>query len=254
MSEIFKTEALVLRSSRWSDSSKIVHFFTKDKGYLKVIAKGAFQEKSEFRGTLETLNFVEIIVSHKETRGLQLITSASLQNSFQKIREDLQKTGIAFSVIELIQQFLKTHEPIGGFFLYTVDLLTSLNEDSSPNQKIFLWHFLMTLSNTLGFGWSLGQCLSCNTSPETDAIFLDYENGGIICQKCKSKTQANGIQISSKNWQILKSISELDIKQVGPFVETILEKLEIDFTNVLLKHVSFHTDMFIELKSLKWYG
>lgn len=254
MSEIFKTEALVLRSSRWSESSKIVHLFSNDKGYLKVIAKGAFQEKSSFRGTLETLNFVEIIVSHKETRGLQLITSASLQNSFQKIREDLQKTGIAFSVIELIQQFLQTHEPIPQFFLYTIDLLSTLNESLASNHKIFLWHYLMALSDTLGFGWSLDQCMNCNTSPETNIVFLDYENGAIVCQNCKSRIQMNGIKINNKQWQVLQSISEIDINQIESFMKEILEKVEIDYTNILVKHLSFHTDTFVELKSLKWYG
>ena len=254
MSEIFKTEAIVLRSSRWSESSKIVHLFSKDKGYLKVIAKGAFQEKSVFRGTLETLNFVEIVVSHKETRGLQLITSASLQNSFQNIREDLQKTAIAFSVIELIQQFFNTHEPIPGFFLHTIDLLNALNEDKFSYHKIFLWHFLIKLSDTLGFGWSLDQCLNCNTSPETSTLFLDYENGGIICQNCKPKVQINGIQINKKQWQFLKALAEIDLNEIYHFVDEFHEKSETDFTNLLLKHLSFHTDMLVELRSLKWYG
>jgi DNA repair protein RecO (recombination protein O) len=254
LSEIFKTEAIVLRSSRWSESSKIVHLFSKDKGYLRVIAKGAFQEKSSFRGTLETLNFVEIVVSHKETRGLQLITSASLQNSFQKIREDLQRTAIAFSVIELIQQFLSTHEPIPEFFLYTIDLLDALNEDKFSNHKIFLWHFLIRLSDILGFGWSLDQCLNCNTSLQTTTLFLDYENGGIICQNCKPKVQINGIQINHQQYQFLKAVAETDVNEIHHFFDEFHEKPATDFTNLLLKHLSFHTDMLIELKSLKWYG
>ena len=254
MSEIFKTEAIVLRSSRWSESSKIVHLFTKDKGYLKIIAKGAFQEKSEFRGTLETLNFVEIIVSHKETRGLQLITSASLQNSFQKIREDLQKTAVAFSVIEIIQQFLQTHEPIIGFFLYTVDLLEAINSSNFLDHKIYLWHFLIKLSDTLGFGWSLQRCMVCNTLPETPILFLDHENGGVICQNCKPKVKVDGIQIDQKQWQFLKTLAETDVNEIHHSFNESHVKPETDFTNILLKHLSFHTDMFIELKSLKWYG
>lgn len=254
MSEIFKTDALVLRSMRWSESSKIVHLYTQDKGYLKVIAKGALQPKSPFRGNLETLNFVEIVVSSKETRGLQLLTAAALHNSFQKIRADLKKTAIAFSLIELIQQFLRTHEPIQRFFSYTVDLLSSLNESEFNDYRIYLWHFLMTLSDALGFGWSLDKCLICKTPLETPAIFLDYENGAVICQRCKLKSDTKGIKISKAQWKILKSISEIDVSEIGSFFKEIEGKMEIDFTNILIKHLSYHTDTFVELKSLKWYG
>jgi recombinational DNA repair protein (RecF pathway) len=112
----------------------------------------------------------------------------------------------------------------------------------------------MVLSDTLGFGWSLDQCMNCNTSSETDIVFLDYENGAVVCQNCKSRIQMTGIKINYKQWQVLKSISEIDINQIKSFMKEILEKVEIDYTNILVKHLSFHTDTFVELKSLKWYG
>lgn len=253
MSEIFKTEAIVLRSSRWSESSKIVHLFTPDKGYLKVIAKGAFQQKSPFRGNLETLNLVEIVVSHKESRGLQLITAASLQNSFQKIRADLQKTSIAFSIIELIQQLLRTHEPLRQFFNYSVRLLQSVNDQQTIDLSIYLWHFLINISDALGFGWSFRECMGCSKPPETQTIYLDYENGAIICQNCISKIKTAGFQIGHRHWQFLKLLAETEVRNIETTFPEKPEK-QMDYTNILLRHLSFHTDANIELKSLKWYG
>jgi DNA repair protein RecO (recombination protein O) len=254
LSEIFKTDSIVLRSSRWSESSKIVHLFTPDKGYVKVIAKGALQQKSPFRGTLETLNLVEIVVSHKESRGLQLITSASLQNSFQKIRGDLEKTAIAFSIIELIQQLLRTHEPLREFFECTTLVLSQLNSSPESDLRIYLWHYMLNLSRSLGFGWDFDQCLSCGSSPSTPFIYLDYENGGIICQKCLASHQANTLKIEAQQWQFLKMLSETDVETVGDSPHAVPGQQSMDYTSVLIKHLSFHTDTTIELKSLKWYG
>jgi DNA repair protein RecO (recombination protein O) len=254
LSEIFKTDAIVLRSTRWSESSKIVHLFTLDRGYIKVIAKGALQQKSPFRGTLETLNLVEIVVSHKESRGLQLITSASLQNSFQKIRADLEKTAIAFSIIELTQQLLRTHEPLREFFEYTTLVLSWLNASQSSDQRIYLWHFMLNLSRGLGFGWDFDQCLSCGPSPSTPFVYLDYENGGIICQNCLAGHQANTLKIDSQQWQFLKMLSETDVENVEDSAHAMPGQKSMDYTTVLVKHLSFHTDTTIELKSLKWYG
>lgn len=254
MSEIFKTEAIVLRSSRWSESSKIVHLFTPDKGYLKVIAKGALQQKSPFRGTLETLNLVEIVVSHKETRGLQLITSASMQNSFQKIRDDLQKTSFAFSIIELIQLLLRTHEPLREFFDYTTKVFSQLNRSTGSDQRIYLWHFMLNLSRSLGFGWDFDKCLNCGESLSTPTLYLDYENGGIVCQKCSGSHQFKGLRIDGSQWKFLKSLSEVDIENIKEFDSALLNGKTLDYTNILAKHLSYHTDTAIELKSLKWYG
>lgn len=239
---------------RWSESSKIVHLFTPDKGYLKVIAKGALQSKSQFRGALETLNLAEIVVSHKESRGLQLITSASLENSFQKIREDLHKTSIAFSIIELIQQLLRTHEPIQEFFDYTIQILSQLNQSQGTNQRIYLWHFMLNLSNSLGFGWEFDQCLNCNESPSVPILYLDYENGGIICQKCVAGSPTTGIRIDRQDWEFLKRLSETSIGSIESAFQEKQDMPKSDFTNILAKHLAYHTDTVIELKSLKWYG
>lgn len=254
MPEIFKTDAIVLRSSRWSESSKIVHLYTPDKGFLKVIAKGALQQKSQLRGALETLNLVEIVISHKESRGLQLITAASLQNSFQKIREDLQKTAVAFSIIELIQELLRTHEPLGDFFDYVIQLLQSVNDQHEANLKIYLWHFLINISDALGFGWSFGECMVCGKPPTTLAIYLDYENGAVICQNCISKIKSIGFQIKQEHWQFLKSLAETDVQNIETVFPGTPPEKQMDYTNILLRHLSYHTDTTIELKSLKWYG
>ncbi|HQU71220.1 MAG TPA: recombination protein O N-terminal domain-containing protein, partial [Calditrichia bacterium] len=55
MSEVLKTEALILGALRWRESSKIVHLYTRELGAVSVIAKGALRPKSPFRGALEAL-------------------------------------------------------------------------------------------------------------------------------------------------------------------------------------------------------
>lgn len=255
--DIFKTDALVLRSSRWSESSKIVHLFTADQGYVKVIAKGALQSKSQFRGVLETLNLIEAVVSHKESRGLQLITSASLLNSFQRIRDDLNKTAIAFSMLEVIQQLLRTHEPLREFFDYTTQLLEKINSHQQVNDfqesdpRIYLWHFLLTLSHSLGFGWSLEECHVCRNAPQPPQVYLDYENGAVICQKCVSDAHRASLPIPHEQWQFLREFSERSVEDMG---SALAGKPEIDFTNILLNHLAYHTDTSLRLNALKWYG
>ncbi|MFQ5584849.1 MAG: DNA repair protein RecO [Calditrichia bacterium] len=251
MSEVYKTLSLVINSLRWSESSKIVQLFTPDRGVIKVIAKGALRPKSDFRGILETLNYIEVIVSFRETRGLQILTSASNINSFLKIKENLYKTAVALSYAELIQQFLRHHEPVKDFFFFTLKSLQFLNESKGEGLKLYLWQFILKLSQVLGFGWELDRCLTCHKPVGRGTHVLDYREGGIVCQACLPKAHHNGLKVDNSQVQLLQRLNSGKTE--------IYEKADselagnIDFTENLLQHLSHHTETFVELKSLKWY-
>ena len=251
MSELYKTTALVLHSTRWSESSKIVHLFTPDKGIFKVIAKGALQPKSDFRGVLETITYIEIVVAHKESRGLQILSAASVINSFLRTKENLNKTAISFSFIELIEQFLKLHEPVPDFFHYTIQAIFSLDENSYQNLKLYLWQFILNLSMILGFGWNFNQCLKCKQPLSQEQFFLDYQQGGVICRNCQQNRKLNGLEIDDTQLKTLKKLNTVKLISSQSLSENNNNKK--DFTNILLKHLSYHTDTFVELNSLKLY-
>ena len=71
---ITKSEAIVLKSMDFRDSSKIVTFYTRSFGKLKGIAKGARQMKSKFGAALEPITRVSLVLYKKEHRDLQLIS------------------------------------------------------------------------------------------------------------------------------------------------------------------------------------
>jgi DNA repair protein RecO (recombination protein O) len=252
LSELYKTTALVLRSTPWSESSKIVHLFTPDKGIIKVIAKGALQPKSDFRGVLETLNHIEIVVAHKESRGLQILSAASTVNSFLRTKENLNKTAITFSFLELIGQFLKLHEPVPDFFHYTIRTIGKLDNDSNQNFKQYLWQFVLKISTILGFGWDFTHCLICGLSLTEGPFFPDYQKGGIICSNCNRLKKLGGQELNISELEILNKLNTaaLNSNQFGQ----LLKNVQRDFTNILLQHLSYHTDTFVELISLKLYN
>ena len=148
---VIKTDALVLNAMRWQESSKIVHLFSGEHGYVKVIAKGALRPKSPFRAALETLNHVEAVITHKPSRGLQLLTGVSLNHAWQGIRADLRKTALALAVMELLKKLFPEHEPVPDFFDYLTGLLAALDGSAREELRPFLWHAVLELSDVLGF-------------------------------------------------------------------------------------------------------
>ena len=57
-----KTEAIVLRSMRFSEADRILHLYTADRGRLGAIAKGIRKTKSRFGARLEPLSHVELML------------------------------------------------------------------------------------------------------------------------------------------------------------------------------------------------
>ncbi|MEO6696024.1 MAG: DNA repair protein RecO, partial [Ignavibacteria bacterium] len=71
---IVKTDAFVLKSFRYGDTSKIVTLFTEDFGKISAIVKGARNFKSKLCGVLESMNYINAIIYLKSSRELQLVT------------------------------------------------------------------------------------------------------------------------------------------------------------------------------------
>ena len=58
MAELIKSDAIILHSIRWQESSKIVTVYSREWGKIGLIARGALRPKSPFAGSLESLNYV----------------------------------------------------------------------------------------------------------------------------------------------------------------------------------------------------
>lgn len=248
MSQILKTPALVLHGIRWSESSKIVHLFTSEKGYVKAIARGALRPKSPFRGILENLNQVEVILNIKEGRGLQHLSQASLLNSFSRIRENLEATTVAYAICELLRSTVRENEPSQPLFTFTMQLMNELNTSLPAPVFLFLIRYLLHLSEYLGFAWNFHQCGVCKKPPQNFPVRADMVNGSIYCPTCASRVQNKTIPLSSSQWHLLESLH-----QASPSPPWPTEIAFFPLIDLLLSHLSYHTEQNLQLKSLKLY-
>lgn len=254
MSEVVKTDALVVKSFRWRDTSKIVHLFTKEKGYVKIIAKGAFRPKSPFRGILEHVNRVEAVLSIRESRGLQLLREASLSDPYSNIRENLDKTATAFSILELIQNFIHYSEAAQHLFDFTIDEISSLNKNSTVLPLTFLYQFLIYLSEYLGFGWNFRNCGYCKKPIQNFPVFADIQNGAVICPDCSQKTRPSQFHLNRQEWKILVTIQQHAPSELVTFPDReILFFTSQNILTILMAQINFHTEQNLQLKSLKMY-
>jgi DNA repair protein RecO (recombination protein O) len=73
---IVKTEAIVLKTMKYRDTSKIVTLFTKNYGKLSAVAKGARDRNLRFGSALDSLSHVQVVLYKKEGADLHLLPNA----------------------------------------------------------------------------------------------------------------------------------------------------------------------------------
>ena len=81
----YKTEAVVLRSLRYSEADRILHLYTSERGRIGAIAKGIRKTKSRFGARLEPLSHVELVL-HEGSGELQTVTGVDLIASHHETR------------------------------------------------------------------------------------------------------------------------------------------------------------------------
>lgn len=146
---IIKTEAFVLKSIKYGETSKIVTLFTKDFGKVTAIVKGSRNYKSRNCGTLESMNYINSVIYMKDNREIQLLTHAEYIKSFRNILIDFEKLHIAFRIIEIINKCIVDRDINKQIFSLLINTYDRLNY-SETNYQIYILIFLIELTEILG--------------------------------------------------------------------------------------------------------
>jgi DNA repair protein RecO (recombination protein O) len=186
---ITKTEAVVLKSMNFRDSSKIVTFYTRRYGKVKGIAKGARQMKSKFGAALQPITKVSLVLYKKEHRDLQLISECDAIKTYKSTHSELERMAVALSVLELVNQLSHEEEENDKLYLLLVDTLNEI-ERAKKNFISLLFAFEIRYAAQFGFAPNLEICSHCGRSlndmeAEGTAVFR-LSRGAVLCNRCST--------------------------------------------------------------------
>jgi DNA repair protein RecO (recombination protein O) len=243
MSEIIKTEAIVLNKINYGDSSIIASLFTKDFGRLSGIIKGGRSPKSKIGSAVNQLNHLEIILYTKDTREVQLISNASIISHYSLIKSDFEKLQYALAVLELLKKLTPEHEANLRLFTGTVRILSLMEASNETALVLFGRYFLFFLSE-IGYEPQFGKCASCgksNLGKENLGYSFDL---GIFCSEC-SRDKFYSFSINTELFEYLMCLK--NNKKAEKFNDTIKERAII-FLEAFTNH---HIPDFKNLQSVK---
>ena len=174
---IVRTDAVVLRTLDYSETSLIVQLLTRQHGRIAVMAKGARRPKSRFGATLQPMAYVQVVYYYKEGRGLQTLTEASHVQRFPHLTTDLARLTVGLRLVELTHALLEEGEqnaPALGLLLQALAFTDGVPSPPAAGPaagpaNALPW-FQLHLATLLGF------------APDLDREALDAlpEAGGVL--------------------------------------------------------------------------
>lgn len=177
----FRAEAVVLRHAEWGEADRILTLYTRERGKLRALVKGARKIRSRKAGHVEP--FTHVTLQLAKGRDIPLVTQVETLDAYLPIREDLQRTGHAAYMLELLDRF--TYDEDGGnpsLFRLLTDSLGRLAKLADP--WLCVRYYEMRLLDYLGFRPRLFECANCGREIQAEDQFFSPSAGGVICPRC----------------------------------------------------------------------
>ena len=142
------TAAILLRRTKFSDTSLIVAWLTRDHGKIKTMARGALRPKSAFAGMIDLFFETEIAFVRSSRSELHTLREVVLQNPFEGLRKDYTRVELAAYFVELLELMTELDHPVPELFDLLHRALGYL-ENATPDRRALL-HFENELARLLG--------------------------------------------------------------------------------------------------------
>lgn len=185
---IVKTEAIVLRSMKYGETSRILTLYTREFGRMSVIVKGARGTKPKFGAALDLMSRSDAVIYTKEQRELQLMTQADLVRQYRRVIDSSDRLMYGFAILEFLYATVhgeEAHEELYDILLHALEALDA--EQARPANVLL--HYLLRLSGALGIGIDAHHCARCRISFEEERALrgsaaFSLTGGGFTCADC----------------------------------------------------------------------
>lgn len=247
--KLYKTEAIVLKSSDLGEADRLLTLYAPHLGKLRAVARGARKPKSKLGGHVEPLTHSLMMLAQGHT--LDVVSQSQTLHAFQSIREDLGRLSLGLYAADLVNSFTEERQeniPLFRLLIDTLDWLSAAAD--TPRQKAqdtVIHHFELHLLEYLGYQPQLQNCVHCHCALEPVTNFFSPNTGGIVCPGCRE----HGAWVKPISVNALKC---LRLFQASPRGDACHVKLNTELSLELKQHIQGYMRHLLEkdIKSATW--
>jgi len=201
-----KTDGIVIKEVSTGDADKVITIFSREKGKISCLVKGAKKPTSRYIGGTQFLCYTSFTLF--KGKGLYIVNACDLIDCFYNIRDDIYKLTYASYIADIIIDVVQENQPLTDLLNLFLDTLNMLS-NSGRNMSLMVSIFELKLICIAGYTPYYQQCTCCHSSLDClscKQYWFSFNRCGLVCDKCKNFYDEPAIKISSGT---LKAISHI---------------------------------------------
>lgn len=203
-----KCEGIIIRTTNYGETNKIVTLYTREWGKVGVMARGAKKPNSRLAAVTQLFTYGYFLV--QKSTGLGGLQQGEIISSMRSIKEDIFLTAYASYIVDLTDKSTEDRKPNPFLFELIYQTLNLINE--GYDAEIIVNIFEMKMLNSLGLYPVLNQCTICKN---TEGHFsFSIREGGLICHRCLEKDPYH-FKITPATVKLLRLFYFLDLSRLG---------------------------------------
>lgn len=240
-----KIEGLVLRTTDYGESNKIVVIFTRENGKIGAMARGAKKPNSRLASVSQPLTYGHFLVMLGS--GLGSLQQGEIIHPLKSIKQDIFLTAYASYLVELTDKATEERKRNPYLFELLIQTLTYMDDGLDPQVLTNIYE--MKLLNSFGLYPILDGCAICK---ETEGTFaFSIKEGGFICHRC-IHNDPHHLKISPSVARLLRLFYYIDIHRLGSInvkdetkreIKKVIDAYYEEYSGLQLKTKKFLTQL-----------
>lgn len=179
---LYRDQAVVLRTQKLGEADRIVTFLTREHGRVRAVGKGVRRTKSKFGARLEPFSYVDVQFARGRT--LDIVTQAETLAPFgEALAGDYGRYTAGTAMLEAAERLaVEEEEPALQQYLLLLGALRVL-AGRERDGSLVLDSFLLRSLAVAGYAPTFDDCARCGAAGPHRSFSAGA--GGILCASCR---------------------------------------------------------------------
>lgn len=205
---MIKAEGIIIRTTDYGETNKIVTLFTEEYGKIGLMARGAKKPRSPLSSVSHVL-FYGLCLFQKG-RGLGMLYQAEGLNPLRHIMEDIEKAGYAAVMLELTDRLTEEGKAYSGLYHMLRDTLLLM--EKGTDAAVLAAIFAVKMMRIAGIDPEVDRCIRCGR--QSEQVRFSVSGGGILCSGCAG-ADPHAIPVSVPAAKLLSLFKHIPIARIG---------------------------------------
>jgi DNA repair protein RecO (recombination protein O) len=253
------TEAIILKSMKYRDSSKILTVYTEQFGKCRLVANGARKAKNKFGTALDPTACSTLTFYKHPSKDLHTLSHAETAAPMRNLQESFERLTAALAVLEAMQTTQHDEESNPELYTLLKTTLITLNNHHALEGKettLLLW-FQVRLAEYLGFALrpsvcaETGEILAPEAAPE---FVLSLADGAPYSPALNNTALKNGFRMEAGALAVLQRFSAINVPSIERVAQYNLSPRQYQqLADFLALYYRYHIDRNVTERTRKFF-